>query len=246
MYKIRSLFFLIGIGLALVACGAQTNKTLKIGTSSHIDVLTPNTQFYKDRMPLGWVVEGASLHDLFTTHTELPSIYMTRKEAKSGVHVQTGHKDFILARYTQANLLVSPYLIWDWYISEHKEEHHPVRLLIGFYGGNPESPPLESTELIWKGKGLPPFDRLLAIGFDDMALKRGNIYDMGKVKYYAQRGGIENTNMWFQEAADLNRLYARSWPNDKIGNVMINFVAIASQSLHGQGGITFSSIQLSR
>jgi len=245
MHPVRSFIFITVLSFTLQACG-ETTPSLQIGTGSRINVLTSQTQFYKDKMPAGWVIEGADADDLFNARNKIPNILMTQKMGQTGVHIQTAHSDFILARYTHANLLVSPYLIWDWFVSEHKGEHHPVRLLIGFYGGNPESPPLENGKLIWKGNDLPPYDRLLAIGFDDMALKRGNLYDMGKVKYYAQRGGYENSNIWHQEAADLNTLYARSWPKDNIGNVTINFVGITSQSNSNPGGITFSSIRLSR
>lgn len=245
MHSVRSLIFIIVLSLGLQACG-KTTQPLHIGTGSRINVLTPQTQFYKNRIPAGWVIEGTDADDLFNARNQIPSIFMAQKETRTGVHVQTAPTDFILARYTHAKLLVSPYLIWDWFVSEHKGEHHPVRLLIGFYGGNPKSPQLENNKLIWKGKDLPPYDRLLAIGFEDMALKRGNLYDMGKVKYYAQRGGFENANIWHQEAADLNTLYVRSWPKDNIGNVTINFVGIASQSSPEPGGITFTSIRLSR
>lgn len=246
MFNVKSILCLILISFGLSACGKTAPKHLQIGTGSRIDILTPQTQFYKGRIPAGWVVEGADADDLFNATDQLPSIYMIQKDGRTGVHIQNTNKDFLLARYTQAKLLVSPYLIWDWFVSEYKAEHHPVRILIGFYGGNPESPKQEKSNLIWTGKGLPPYDRLLAIGFEDMALKRGNLYSMGKVKYYTPRGGFENTNTWHQEAADLNTLYAKSWPNDHIQNVTINFVGISSQSTSKPGGITFSSIRLSR
>lgn len=248
MSRLLSFFILLTLAFSLEGCVKTTPRPqpFQIGSASRIEILTPRTQFYKNNMPRGWVIEGTDSDKIFDARTQIPSLYMTQKEGIPGLHVQTAQSDFILARYTQANLLVSPYLVWNWYVSENKTEHHPVRLLIGFYGGNPKSPPLNNTPLIWTGNGLPPYDRLIAIGFEDMALKRGNLYEMGNIKYYAQRGGFENTNIWHQEIADLNRLYIRSWPKDHVGNVKINFVAIASQSSSSPAGITFSSMRLTR
>ena len=242
----RHLLALCLLALVLSACGSSKPKHLEIGTGSRIDILTPQLQFYKSKIPAGWVIEGADYEDLFEARTKLPNIFMTQRNGQRGVHIQSGTDDFALVRYTRAKLLVSPYLSWQWHVSEHKNEHHPVRLLIGFYGGHPKSPPLEPEQFIWRGQNFPAFDRILSIGFDDMALKRGNLYSMGKVKYYVQRGGFEQTNLWHDEIVDLSLIYNRAWPTDDQGKVIITFVGMTSQSDQFAGGITFSSIRISR
>ncbi|MDV7339407.1 hypothetical protein RYZ26_07375 [Terasakiella sp. A23] len=241
--------FLMTIALGLSACVSTTPKPKKamiVGTGTKIDVLGPRHYFSKDGVPRGWVVEGANLRDVFAPRQSLPHIYMTQKDGRRGVHIQSGEKDFILARYQSADLLVTPYLFWDWHVSEHKTDHHPVRMLVGFYGGNAQSIPLRQNQLVWRGAGLPPYDRILAIGYDLTALKRGNIYNMGRVKYYVQRGGFEQTNRWHREGVDLSLVYRQAWPNDNINNVKITFVGMSATRSQVGGGMTFSSIHLMR
>ncbi len=242
----RIILLFLSLLLSVTACVSSPPKHLKIGTGSRINVLDVNTKFYQGHMPLGWVIEGTDADTLFNSTNHIPNISMARKDGLLGVHIQSAPEDFILARYLQAKMLVSPYLTWRWYVSEHKSQHHPVRLVIGFYGGDMESPPLQADQMIWHGKNLPPYDRILAIGFDNYGLKRGNIYNMGKVKYYVQRGGIEQTNQWHFEAVDLSMLYKRAWPQDQTGNVVITFIGMSAQSNIDIGGTTFATIQLSR
>lgn len=222
------------------------NKFLKIGTGSRIDILRDFDRFTASHMPPGWVLEGAENHEVFQPKNRIPSVYMTMRDGRQGVHILEGEKSFVLARYTSAHLLVSPYLSWNWYVSEHKDPRHPVRLIVGLQGGNPNasSPPVNN--LIWRGNGLPPYDRLIAIGFDDTALKRGNLFPMGEIAYYAQRGGQEQANRWHTEASDLSLIYRTVWPQDDMKNVKITFVGFMSDvSQHG-GGMTFTDIWLSR
>jgi len=69
---------------------------------------------------------------------------------------------------------------------------------------------------------------------------------MGNVKYYAQRGGFEQSNMWHNEIVDLSLIYNRAWPGENSGNVIVTFIGMAAQSNIAPAGITFSSIRLSR
>ncbi|SCA58048.1 hypothetical protein MTBPR1_80102 [Candidatus Terasakiella magnetica] len=247
MTRFYQIALLLSFVFTLEGCASQKKeKYLQIGTGSRIDILGPRAQFYPNNIPAGWVIEGMDFDTAFSNRNKVANIFQARKEGMVGTHIQNGAKDFILARYTKAKMLVTPYLTWQWNVSEHKGEHHPVRLVVGFYGGGDKSPPLGNDAFIWRGEKLPPFDRLLAIGFDDMALKRGNLYSMGRVKYYAQRGGVEQTNMWYDEAIDLSLVYQRAWPRDDRSNVIVTFVGFAGQSSPSGGGITFSNIWLSR
>lgn len=235
------IMLLLGLG----ACATE-KKAMIVSSSSRIDILKPSDQFSPNHIPKGWVIEGADAEDIYSNTDKLPNVYMVRKNNKVGVHVQSGPDDFIIARYQAAKLLVTPFLLWNWHVSEHKSPHHPVRLVVGLYGGNPISEPLSKASLVWHGQDLPPFDRLIAIGYDQTALKRGNIYSMGNAKYYVQRGGFEQANIWHEEGADLSQIYRRAWPNDHIGKAWITFVGMAATQNSGDGGITFSDIRLIR
>lgn len=244
MHRLILLFLL---PLLLSGCyESAPTKELVIGKGSRIDVLNARHSFRANHIPAGWVLEGRDKKTVFSNQGKLPNIYMNQRDGVNGVHIQSGQADFILARYQDTRLLVTPFLLWNWHVSEHKGPHHPVRLLVGFYGGHPQSPPLRPNRLVWRGSGLPPFDRVIAIGYDQTALKRGNLYPMGQVKYYVQRGGLEQTNRWHQEAVDLSLLYQKAWPTDRIGDTKITFIGMASTATNGDGGITFGTIDLMR
>ncbi len=241
------LSFLSLLSFALLGCTTKSpaQNYLRTGLSSQIRILDNGSSFKGRKLPPGWVLMGLSEKTAFNNN-QIPLIRYTHAGSFGGLHIQNAAQDFILARYSKARMLAIPYLMWYWRVSEHQGQHHPVRLLVGFYGGAPQSPPLPPEHFVWKGNQLPPFDRLLAIGFDDMALKRGNIYDMGRVKYYAQRGGIEQTNIWYQEAVDLSLLYQEAWPNDNRGKVYTTFIGFGAVSSAQGGGISFSNIRLTR
>ncbi|WP_417782230.1 hypothetical protein [Terasakiella pusilla] len=242
----RTLILLL-FPLLLAGCyETAPTKELVIGKGSRIDVLNSRHHFAPNHIPAGWVIEGRDKETVFSNRGKLPNIYMNRRDGVKGVHIQSGQADFVLARYQDTRVLVTPFLVWNWHVSEHKGLHHPVRLLVGFYGGNPQSPPLQGDRMVWHGDGLPPFDRVLAIGYDQTALKRGNLYPMGQVKYYVQRGGLEQTNRWHNEAVDLSLLYQQAWPTDHVGTAKITFIGMASTPSADDGGITFSTIDLIR
>lgn len=243
----RALILLL-FPLLLLGCSQSRapTKELVIGKGSRIDVLNARHRFGPNHIPAGWVVEGRDKDSVFSQNGKLPNIYMSRHDGVTGVHIQSNQTDFILARYQDTRVLVTPFLVWNWHVSEHQGPHHPVRLLVGFYGGNPQSPPLQQNQMVWRGDGLPPFDRVLAIGYDQTALKRGNIYPMGQVKYYVQRGGLEQTNRWHNEAVDLSLLYQQAWPSDQVAKAKITFIGMASTPRSGDGGITFGTIDLMR
>ncbi len=242
---IRLLLFCL-LAFSLQAC--QQTKHLKVGTGSRIDVLNWKHQFSSHHLPNGWIISGMDPEDLFETRGKLPNIYMIRKNGHPGVHLQSTKEDFILARHTNARLLVSPFLLWRWYLSEHRTEDHPVSMIVGFYGGAPESEPISQQNRIWKGEELPPFDRVISIGFNELALRRGNMFSKGQMKYYVQRGGVEQTNKWHDEAADLSQIYKWAWPEDDQKNVHVTFVGMTARAGPEDlsAGATFSNIWLSR
>jgi len=222
----------------------------EIGTGSRISILDGRETFQNGEMPTGWVMSGMDREDLFAPNKKIRHVTRVRKNATIGLHIQNAPHDFILAKYTKARLLVTPYLTWYWHVSEHQGSKHPVRLLIGFYGGNRQNEePVIMDRQAWRDGTLPPYDRLLSIGFDDLALKRANLYPMsnvGSMRYYVQRGGVEQTNQWYFEAADLSIIYRRAWPNDMFDKTFISFVGFWADNDPGPGGITFSKVELTR
>lgn len=221
-------------------------RPYQIGMDGNVTILNSAMRFSPQRLPKGWVLVGGEDQNLFQSDTRYPAISQNSIAGLYGLRIESSDRDFLLARYTNTYLLVSPYLIWHWYVSRHYDTHHPVRLLIGLYGGAPDSPPLPSLELVSDGKGLPPYDRLISIGWDNTALKRGQGQFMGHAYYSTQRGGIEQTAQWHQEASDLLSLYKQAWPRDNIKNSRITFIGIASRAGEEAVGSYFAHIQLTR
>ncbi len=250
MTRLPFLFCFLTLSVVLNGCMTQKSsyqeQPYKIGTGSRIDILDGRERFYKGHRPRGWTLSGIGEDVIFSPNKPMRHIFHTQKEGQQGLHIQNFKQDYILARYTNTRLLVTPYLSWYWNVSEHSGTRHPIRLLIGFYGGTAQSPPLSQEQFVWNKDKLPPYDRLLAIGFDDLALKRATLYPMGNLKYYVQRGGIEQTNQWYFEAADLSIIYKMAWPQDNAGQAFITFVGFWADNQPGIGGITFSKITLSR
>ena len=226
---------------------SESTKPLKVSNLSNVTILNSETFFNDQNIPKGWVLEGLNSEDAFFSRKQAPKVENIKVSNIIGTHIQNAHRDFLLAKYNRTSLLVNPYLSWMWNVSEHTGMHHPVRLMIGFYGGKHDSQPLYSDDLIWQeGKRLPPFDRVLAIGYEDLALRRGNLYDFGKLKYFAQRGGVEQTNQWIEETVDLSIIYKAAWPDDDFSKVITTFVAMMASHREGDGAITFANIQLNK
>jgi hypothetical protein len=237
--------FILSI-FALTSCITSSPPPAKkiqgMGHASRIDILTGYTHFKPNDLPRGWSLSGLSQKEAFRGAKHLPVVQQFKTKGRAATHIQNQQKDFILYKRTGASLLVTPYLLWQWHPYEHTGAHSPVRLVIGFKGGKTqidedEKPPAND---------LPDYDRILNIGFDDMALKRNNLYTMGKLKYYTQRGGIEQTNQWFSEAADLSVIYQHAWPKDDLSKAMITFIGFGAVGQNQAGAISFANVQLTR
>jgi len=166
------------------------------------------------------------------------------------LRVVSGRKPGVLFRHIDAILLVAPYLSWSWDVEPHAGTEHPVRVIVGFYGGNPASGSWGSRPMAWLGSDLPPYDHLLSIGWDASALRRGNLSppreDPRAPRHYTERGGEENTGTWQFETVDLADIYRQAWPGDDLSRVKIMFVGIAAVGSEEPAAASFSGLVLSR
>lgn len=134
----------------------------------------------------------------------------------------------IAVRQVNAMMLATSFLSWSWNLSNHGAGIHPIRLVVGFYGGAPAD-----TETGGQGNNIPPHDRALTLVWGDTALRRGALSlppaDRPlEVPVYTLRGGRENTRKWWFETVDLSELYAKAWPKDDFRHVRITFVGLAA------------------
>ena len=165
--------------------------------------------------------------------------------------VANGANGFLAVKPSRASLLATPYLSWAWNMDPQDDGPHPVRLVVGFHGGNPGARSWTGA-FTPSGGALPPLDRALNIVWGLSALERGSIITPSTVKgkqaaaRYVQRGGQENTKSWWFETVDLSDIYRRVWPNDDIGAVQITFIGIAAAPGRAPTSGYVSGIRLSR
>ena len=207
------------LALAIVLLvGCAVPRTVLEPDGGQIRILGPMPGFSTDTLPTSWVVEGTP-----------GQASVVEKDGVLALRLANGSCGFVLARLTRARLLATPYLSWAWNMAPHGGATHPVGLVVGFHGGNPQGPGRGGETWRWLGTALPLHDRRLTIVWAAAALKRGSFDDRAEVTRprYIQRGGRENTGSWWLETADLADLYARAWPEDDRGRVGIAFIGFA-------------------
>lgn len=227
--------------LALIPLSACAVPRAAVDEAGKLDVLGPTRDFAAGGLPGDWVIEGDAKREQLT---------VAERAGVPALRLVNGAKGFVLVRRTRALLLATPYLSWSWNLDDHGQGNHPVRLIVGFWGGNPESAGWGSRPLVGLGTSLPPHDRSLAIAWADSALKRGSLVlpSAGDrhVPLYVLRGGRENTGVWWFETADLADLYRRLWPNDRIERVQVMFIGLAVAGSRHVAPAYVSGLRLSR
>lgn len=232
--------------LALAAVTACAVPRVSVDPSGRMEILGPGPGFRAGSPPPGWVTEGRPGRRIAAvTQGGVPAL-----------RVRPADAPFVFARRTDAVLLAAPYLSWAWAMDPQHAGPHPVRLIVGFHGGDPKSASWGSQPLVWLGRALPPHDRVLMLVWGDSALGRGDLAPQAgtgsppkpaRAPRYVVRGGRENAGRWWVETADLADLYARAWPRDDHRRVRIVFVGIASAADAESGpGAHISGIVLSR
>jgi len=229
----------VSLILLVVGCAQPPGSTLPSGT---MDVLGPVPAFEPNALPLDWVRVGTITNGQLSVET---------LDGVPAQKVINGPKSFIAAKPTQASLLATPYLSWAWNMTPHDKGAHPVRLAVGFSGGNPA--PQANVPRPDKGQArLPAHDRAVVIIWGMSALQRGAISiptsttKRQAAAQYTPRGGSESTGSWWFETVDLSDIYRRAWPGDDAGNAKITFIGIAAAPARKSAAGYISGLRLSR
>lgn len=204
----------LGVVLALGGCVVPRAG---VDSSASLEVLRADGRFPTPALAGDWVVYGES-------GTFAPAI----RDGVPSVRAVPGDETAVLARRVDATVLATPFLSWAWSMDPSPEGAHPVDIVVGFYGGDPASGSWGSQPLAWTGSPLPPFDRLLALRWGALALRRGTLEDPpeDRQRAYIVRGGNDNAASWWLETVDLSDIYARAWPRDDRGRAKVMFVGI--------------------
>ncbi|NQU58915.1 MAG: DUF3047 domain-containing protein [Rhodospirillales bacterium] len=216
------------LGLAaLMWLAGCTVQQASVAPEGLLQVLGPFPGFSPVELPDDWAVEKEGGLDE-------SQLQIVDKEGIPSLKVTNGVDSFIVVRRTRAMMLATPFLSWSWNIEPPSTSgYHPVRLVVGFYGGDPESPSRGSEPLRWLGSTLPAHDRALSMTWGESALQRGTLSpppeaDLRAAPRYSVRGGRENAGSWWLETVDLSDLYQRSWPKDDAGKTQVVFIGIAA------------------
>ncbi len=232
--------------IALLCCAVLAGCEIQraaVDPSGRLEILAPSPGFAGAEDSGEWKTVVAD--------PEHGPRFVTREyEGVQSLGVTSGSATGILFRFTDAILPVAPYLSWAWNVEPHGATEHPVRIIVGFHGGDPESGSWGSQPLKWVGSDLPPYDRLLTIGWDASALRRGHLTPPREnpkaPRHYTVRGGRENTGEWRLETVDLTRLYHLAWPGDDASAAKILFIGIAALGSVAPATMNLSGLVLSR
>lgn len=236
------------LGGLVAACATTPSPPAPVmAPDGRLPILGPDPWFSMQILPQDWVVAGAA-------GEAADRLSIVRMQGIPALNVINGDDGFIVARRTNAFLLATPFLSWSWNMAHHGKGVHPVRLIVGFHGGDRRPAGDRSTS--WKGSELPPFDRMLSIAWGDSALQRGNLtYGGGDdpapalpeaQARYIVRGGREHTQSWWLENVDLAKTYARLWPEDELRTVKVVFIGVGAVGDRPPVEANISGIVLSR
>lgn len=211
--------------LAAFGIGGCEVPRATVDPTGRMEVLAPAPGFSASKAKRGWAVAGE-------TGEAGARFETTNRGGVPALRIVNGRKTSILFRHTDAILTVSRYLSWAWNMGPHEGTQHPVRIVVGFHGGDPESGSWGSQPTVWIGSQLPPYDRMLTLGWDISALRRGHLGALREnpraPRLYTVRGGSENTGNWHLETVDLADIYRMAWPRDDVIRAKIMFIGIAA------------------
>ncbi len=200
---------------ALVLLAACAAPRAGVDVEGKLDVLGPTPDLVAAGLPGDWAVQGRA---------EPGQARVVERDGVPALRLAPGARGFILARRTDAALLIAPYLSWSWNAEHHGDGLHPVRLIVGFHGGSDGGG--------FAGGALPAHDRSFAATWADSALRRGTLSraepgEAPRAPLYIVRGGRENANIWWLETIDLERIYRDLWPGDDPARARVVFIGLA-------------------
>lgn len=232
-------------GAMLSGLSACAVPQASVAPEGLLQVLGPFPGFSPVELPGDWAIEKQGSLDE-------SQLQVVNKQGIPSLRVTNGADSFVVVRRTRAMMLATPFLSWSWNIEPPSAPgYHPVRLVVGFYGGDPESPSRGSQPLRWLGSALPAHDRALSMIWGESALQRGTLSppveaEARAAPRYSVRGGRENAGSWWLETVDLSALYQRSWPKDDAVEVQIVFIGIAAAGERPPAPANIAGIILSR
>lgn len=230
------------LSLLLSSCSV---KQASITPEGLLNVLGPSPSFNPENPPKDWII-------VRNGKIKKNQLQIAIKNGTRSLKVTNAENSFIIARRINAMMLATPFLSWSWLVEQQSTfGYHPLRIVIGFYGGDPKSRAESRQSLKWLGNTFPRHDRIINLTWGESALQRGTLMNTlldnsSMTSSYIVRGGRENTGSWWLEAVDVSTLYRKSWPKDNKANARIVFIGIAAEAQRFSAPTQFSNIKLFR
>jgi hypothetical protein len=222
--------------LALAACSAPPPPSPLPEQGGRALVLGPDPAFQPASLQDPWWRSPADGPNRFAV-VDLSGTTVLRVDAVAEGQPTTA----ALGRRLAVPLLAMPYLHWAWYLEPAVFGGGPgdglergLRISVGFYGGNPDSPQLTDVMFGTGPAGTPLHDRRLDITFGGIGAPREQdatqhmvaVNDKG-VPYELRPQEFGQYGEWKLEALDLAKLYEHYWPRDRLQRVNIAFVSVS-------------------
>lgn len=216
-----------------VFCSALLLSLLLGGCEAGPDLPNPAPEFAKAGLSGDWISDPQN---------GSPGVAFADKDGISALRLTAASERAFVGRRLDSSLIGGPYLRWAWYLetaSGDKAGHRlseatappekPLRLRIAFRGGPHEEAGVPASP--WMASGVPPHDRLLDLVWDwrPAATAPGlpGVMPPGcSVPCIPIPKQPEHTDQWWLEAADLEKIYQRFWPEDQLQKVHVVFVAL--------------------
>jgi hypothetical protein len=234
----------LAVTMLLILSGCAI-KQANVAPEGLLSVLGPFPGFSPENLPDDWTIEKNGSWDV-------KQLRVVTKNGMPSLKITNGEDSFIVVRRTKAMMLATPFLSWSWFIEPPSTSgYHPVRMVIGFYGGDPASRSGGNQPFRWLGSSLPAHDRAMSLTWGESALQRGTLTappagSANAAPRYTVRGGRENAGSWWLETVDLSDLYRQIWPQDDSARAQVVFIGIAASARRAPAPAHVSSITLSR
>lgn len=224
-----------------VVLSACTSPQAEVSPEGVLDVITPAMERAGDGANSDWI---ALLESGEVVGRNRLSVRTPQNDTVA--RVVAGNGAFRVVRRSRVNLLVSPFMSWQWRVSRHRGATHPVRMIIGFFGGDGRFGSRGAQPFAFLGQKLPAHDRTIEIVWGAQALARGALSATPSSARYTARGGLENTERWWTESLDLGGLYRRLWPKDEQQRVQVTFIGFDVAAAEDIELIEFKELALHR
>lgn len=212
-----------------------------VSPEGYLEIFGPLAGFENGHPPSSWVSRGLD------GPGGLAAVVRSVESAEApALLAESGDRPYLFVRRTRARLLATPFMSWSWKVEPHGGDIHPVRLIVGFYGGDPKSGSRGSQPFAFIGDPIPAFDRALELVWTADAGHLGAFPINDRSSRYAVRGGAGSTGIWWQENVDLEAVYRGLWPKDELVRVEITFVGIAVGAAPEVARARFADLALSR